>query len=287
MIICGAVSLTIGPANIGIFDIFISFYRGDNETIKIIIWEIRLPRTLLALSIGATLGMSGAALQGLVRNPLASPSLLGSSNFAALGAVVAIYFSSASQFPIMIFFSAIGTSILSVLVLMSISGQDSRILTLILSGLALSSLASALIALVLNLAPNPFAIVEITFWLLGSLSDRTFQQFWLALPFMCISWALLLMDRHVLLGLTLGEDTAKTLGFSLVQAKWRIAIGVAFGVGAAVAVSGVVGFVGLIVPHLLRPFVNYNPSKLILPSALAGGIFIGCRRLYCSPCPNS
>ncbi len=267
-------SLTIGPADISFWDILKGFQAGKHDTIPIIIWEIRLPRTLLALSIGATLGISGAALQGLVRNPLASPSLLGASNFAALGAVLAIYFASGAQYPIVIFVCAIGASIISVFILMVISGQDSRILTLILSGLALSSLASALTALVLNLAPNPFAIVEITFWLLGSLSDRTFQQFWLALPFMMICWVLLFMDKKVLLGLTLGEDTAKTLGFSISYAKWRIAIAVAFGVGAAVAVSGVIGFIGLVVPHLLRPFVNYNPAKLLLPSALAGALFL-------------
>ena len=268
------VSIMIGPANLSVLEIIYALLGFGEKSHQLIIWEIRLPRTLLGLCIGATLGISGAALQGLVRNPLASPSLLGASNFAALGAVIAIYFLSASQFPILISLSAILMATCSVVVLMMIAGRDSRVVTLLLSGLALSSLASALIALMLNMAPNPFAIVEITFWLLGSLSDRTLQQFWLALPFMLCCWLILLHERRTLLALTLGEDAAQTLGISLNYAKWRITIAVALGVGAAVAVSGVIGFVGLIVPHLVRPFVQYDPAKLLIPSAFTGGTLL-------------
>lgn len=273
-IVLSILSLAIGPADLGLSEVLKALAGQGREVDRIIIYEIRLPRTILAFVIGATLAVSGAALQGLVRNPLASPSLLGSSNFAALGAVVSIYFLSGTQYPLIVSLSAICFSVLSVFLLLYISGRDTRVMTLILAGLALSSLASALIALALNLSPNPFAVTEITFWLLGSLSDRTFSQVSLALPFMFVCWSLLLYDRKALLGFTLGEDVAHTLGISTRAAKWRISIAVAFGIGAAVAVSGVIGFIGLVIPHLVRPLVKYDPAKLLIPSAFAGACLL-------------
>ncbi len=272
--ILSLVSLAIGPADLGIFDVIQALIGQGRDVDQVIIYEIRLPRTLLAFLIGGTLAIAGAALQGLVRNPLASPSLLGSSNFAALGAVVSIYFFAGANYPVVISLCAIGFSIISVFLLLYIAGRDTRVMTLILAGLALSSLASALIALALNLSPNPFAVTEITFWLLGSLSDRTFEQVGLALPFMVICWSFLLYDRRALLAFTLGEDVAQTLGVSVNAAKWRIAVAVAFGVGAAVAVSGVIGFIGLVIPHLVRPLVKYDPARLLLPSAFAGACLL-------------
>ncbi len=267
-------SLVIGPADLSIMAVIQALAGLGEATHQIIVWEIRLPRTLLALMIGATLAMSGAALQGFVRNPLASPSLLGTSNFAAFGAVVAIYFGTSNLFSLAVPIAAITMSGISVVVLIVIAGRDSRMLTLILAGLALSSLASALTALALNLAPNPFAAVEITYWLLGSLADRSFEHVTLAAPFMIISWALLLYDRRALLALSLGEETAQTLGVALDRVRLRLVLALALGVGAAVAVSGIVGFVGLVVPHLMRPLVGYDPSRLLIPSALAGAALL-------------
>ncbi len=229
---------------------------------------------MLAFLIGATLAISGAAMQGLMRNPLASPSLLGSTNFAALGAVVVIYFFSARKEPIYIFVAAISMSMLSAFLLLRISGRDARVITLLLAGLALSSLASALVALALNLAPNAFAITEIAFCLLGSLSNRTNMEVLMACPFMLASWVILIVNRRALLAMTLGEEVAQTLGVSVQAAKWWIAIAVALGVGAAVSVSGVIGFIGLVVPHIVRPFVRYDPAKLLIPSALAGACLL-------------
>lgn len=268
------ISLTIGPADISPLAVLKAIAGSGVNVDQIIIWEIRLPRTLLAMMIGATLALSGAALQGFVRNPLASPSLLGSSNFAALGAVIAIYFGTSNVFSFAVPAAAITLSLLSILLLIVIAGRDSRILTLILTGLALSSLASALTALALNLAPNPFAAVEIAFWLLGSLSDRSFAHVSLAAPFMIICWLLLLYDGKALRALTLGEDTARSLGVAINLVRLRLALAVALGVGAAVAVSGVIAFVGLVVPHLMRPMVGYDPGKLLLPSALAGAALL-------------
>lgn len=267
-------SLSIGPSDLGFADVIGILAGGGDDMTRAIVWELRLPRTALALMIGGTLAMAGAALQGFVRNPLASPGLLGTTNFAALGAVLAMYFGTAAGFGLTVPLAAIGMAILSVAALVLIAGRDSRVLTLVLAGLALSSLASALTALALNLAPSPFAIAEISFWLLGSLADRSTEHLVLAAPFLIASWALLIADRRALLGLTLGEDTARSLGIGVRWARLRIIIAVALGTGAAVAVSGVIGFVGLIVPHLIRPFVGYDPARLLIPSALAGAALL-------------
>jgi len=269
-VVAALTSLAIGPAPLTLSEVAGALLGGGDEVARAIVWELRVPRTALALMIGATLAMSGAALQGFVRNPLASPGLLGATNFAALGAVLTLYFGGMGGFTLALPLSAIAMAGVSVAALIAIAGRDSRILTLILAGLALSSLASALVALALNLAPSPFAIMEITFWLLGSLSDRSTDHLLLAGPFMAASWVLLLHDRRTLLGLTLGEDTARSLGISVLVARLRIVLAVALGAGAAVAVAGVIGFVGLIVPHLVRPFVGYDPARLLIPSAIAG-----------------
>ncbi len=267
-------SLLTGPADIGLIEGISALSGGGAEVDRIIMWEIRLPRTVLAFLIGATLAVSGAAMQGLMRNPLASPSLLGASNFAALGAVIAIYFFAGQIEPIRIFVAAILMSLLSTFILLKIAGRDGQVITLLLAGLALTSLASALIALALNFAPNTFAITNITFWLLGSLSDKTRMEVFLAFPFMLGCWVILLANRKALLAITLGEEVAQTLGVSVRTAKWWIATAVALGVGAAVSVSGVVGFIGLVVPHIVRPLVRHDPAKLLIPSALAGACLL-------------
>ncbi|MGH1351501.1 MAG: FecCD family ABC transporter permease [Methyloligellaceae bacterium] len=267
-------SLMIGPSDISVLASFSALFGGGLEVDRVIMWELRMPRTLLAFLIGATLAMSGAAMQGLMRNPLASPSLLGSTNFAALGAVIAIFFFSANKQPIFVTLAAIFMSLFSAFLLFRISGRDSRVITLLLAGLALSSLASALVALALNLSPNAFAIAEIAFWLLGSLSNRTNTDVLLACPFMLISWVILIIYRRALLAMTLGEEVAQTLGVSVRAAKIWMAVAVALGVGAAVSVSGVIGFIGLVVPHIIRPFVRYDPARLLIPSALAGACLL-------------
>jgi len=273
-LLAALLSLLIGPAPLSPAEVLRALAGAGDEVTRAIVWELRVPRTALALLIGTTLAISGAALQGFVRNPLASPGLLGATNFAALGAVLTLYFGTVSGFTLALPLSAIAMAALSVAALVLIAGRDTRILTLILAGLALSSLASALVALALNLAPSPFAIMEITFWLLGSLSDRSMHHLLLAGPFMVASWALLLFDRRALLGLTLGEDTAHSLGVNVFAARLRIVLAVALGAGAAVAVAGVIGFMGLIVPHLVRPFVGYDPARLLIPSGVAGAALL-------------
>lgn len=267
-------SLLVGPAPLSVGDVLGACFGRGSDVIQIIVWDLRAPRTALALMIGATMAMAGATLQGQARNPLASPEILGASSFAALGAVLAMYSGVAMTFPLAVPLAAIFMSGVSVVALTLLAGRDSRILTLILAGLALSSLAGALTSLALSLSPNPFAVSEIAFWLLGSLANRSSEHLMLAGPFMAASWVLLIYDRKALLALTLGEDVARSLGVDVRRAQLRLMLAVAMGTGAAVAVSGVIGFVGLVTPHVIRPLVQYDPARLIAPSGLAGAALL-------------
>ncbi len=270
----GLASLLLGPAHLSPARILAALAGGGDETARIIVWELRLPRTLLALMIGATLGMAGAALQGYARNPLASPEILGIPNFAALGAVLAIYNGAFATVSFAVPLAAIGMAFAAAMLLMAIAGRATDLLTLVLAGLALSTVAGSLTSLALSLAPNPFAVTEIAFWLLGSLASRSNEHVLMAAPFMLASWVLILGERRSLLALTLDEDSAQSLGADLGRLRIKLALAVALGVGAAVAVAGAIGFIGLVVPHLVRPFVRYDPARLIVPSALAGAALL-------------
>lgn len=247
--------------------------HGDRIT-DAILFELRLPRTLLGLGVGAMLGLAGAALQGYLRNPLAEPSVLGASNAAALGAVCALYFGLAQVHPALLPLMAIASGLIALALLFLLAGQSESPLTLILAGIAVSTLAGAGISLALNLSPNPFAAMEIMTWLLGSLENRSFHHVWVALPCIVLGGALLFLDGRALDALTLGEEGASALGIDLRRARLRLLLGVAIGVGGAVAVSGSIGFVGLIVPHLVRPLTDRSPSAILLPSMLAGGLLL-------------
>ncbi len=267
-------SLFIGYAALPPGQVIGGLFGGGGDAASVIVREIRLPRMLLGLVAGAALGTSGAVLQGLLRNPLADASVTGVSAFAALGAVIAMYFGIATAWPLALPLLAITGALVSAALLFAVSARDSGILTLILAGVALSSLAGALTALALNLAPNPYAVSEIVFWLLGSIKDRSLQDFLLATPFVAVGVAILLTTGRSLDALTLGEDAAQSLGIDLRALARRTALGVALAVGGSVAVTGTIGFVGLVVPHLLRPFVGHQPSKLLLPSALGAALLI-------------
>ncbi|VBB68852.1 Vitamin B12 ABC transporter, permease component BtuC [invertebrate metagenome] len=224
--------------------------------------------------IGAALGASGAALQGLLRNPLAEPGLLGTSASAGLGAVLALYYGWAAVFPLALPIAAISTSAVGTLVLLLAAGWRAGSLTLILAGIAVSSLTLALTALAMNLASDPFAMGEMVLWLMGSLKDRSLEDVALAAPFVATGLVLLHGSGRGLDALTLGEDAAASLGIDMLRLRCRVVLGSALAVGAAVAVAGTVGFVGLIVPHLLRPLVRHYPSALLLPSALGGALLV-------------
>lgn len=247
--------------------------RGDMIASTIVL-ELRMPRMLLGLLVGAMLGLAGAALQGYLRNPLAEPSVLGASNAAAFGAVIALYFGLAALHPALLPLLSVAAGLAALAALFALSGKSESALTMILAGIAIATLAGAGISLALNLSPNPFAAMEIMNWLLGSLENRSFQHVWIALPCIVAGGALLLWDGRALDALTLGEDGARALGVNLAAVRWRLLIGVAIGVGGAVAVSGSIGFVGLIVPHLIRPFTDRSPSAILLPSAIGGALLL-------------
>ena len=241
---------------------------------RAILIELRLPRAILGRAVGAMLGLAGAALQGYLRNPLAEPSVLGASNGAALGAVVALYFGIAEWHAAALPVLAIAGALVTLALLFALAGRSESPLTLILAGIAVATLAGAGISLALNLSPNPFAAMEIMTWLLGSLEDRSFRHVLLALPCIAIGMALLAGQGRALDALTLGEDGATALGVNLRATRLRLMLGVAIGVGGAVAVSGAIGFVGLIVPHLVRPLTDRSPSAVLWPSALAGAALL-------------
>lgn len=271
---CAALSLGLGPAHLGFGRVLAALVGQGDQVAATIVWQLRLPRALLALLIGAMLGGAGAALQGYLRNPLADPGVLGTSSTAALGAVLALYygFAAVSQLTLPLF--AIAGAIVGLVPLLLLAARSEGPLALILAGVAIATAAGAGISLALNFAPNPFAAVEIMTWLMGSLADRSFVHVWLALPCVAIGLGLILLQGRALDALTLGEEGATALGIDLKRTRLLLLIGTAIGVGGAVAVSGAIGFVGLVVPHLVRPFTDARPSSLLLPSMLGGAALL-------------
>ncbi len=267
-------SLLTGPAGFGPGESLGALLTGRGEAVALVMREVRLPRALLAVMVGASLGLSGAALQGYLRNPLAEPGLIGVSGSAALGAVIALQTGFAAGFALALPLAALAGALVAVLLILALAGPRGGSLTLILAGIAISALAGALTSLVLNLSPNPFAVSETVFWMLGSLADRSFTHVWIALPFMAAGWALLSLTGRGLDALTLGEDAAAALGVGLTRLRLMLVLGTASAVGAATAVAGAIGFVGLVVPHLLRPLVGARPGRLLPASALGGAALV-------------
>jgi iron complex transport system permease protein len=267
-------SLAIGPVLLPPATVVAALFGAGDEAARAIVAEIRLPRAILSVMIGASLGLSGAALQGLLRNPLAAPSLFGAPSAAAFGAVVVIAVGAVDTLSFALPLAAIAGAFASVGLLILVAGPRASLLVLILAGIAISSLAAAGTALALNLAPNPFAALEIAFWLLGSLQDRSMCHVLIALPFVVAGAALLMMDRRAFRALALGEEAAASLGFDLRAVRLRVVVGVAMAVGAGVAVGGTIGFVGLVAPHLVRPFVRHDPGRLLVPAALSGAAML-------------
>ena len=267
-------SLGVGPVRLSPATVVDALFGGGSEVQRIIVQQIRLPRAILALAIGGILGLSGAALQGLLRNPLASPSLFGAPQAAAFGAVLMIALGLADVRSFALPAAAIVAAFVSVFVLLAIAGRNAGLLILILAGLAISSLAGAATSLTMNLSRNPFAALEIAFWLLGSLEDRSFRHVTLALPFIVVGAAILLSQRHAFRALSIGEETAQSLGVHVGRLRLLVILGVALGVGGAVAVAGAIGFIGLVAPHLMRPLIGYDPGRLLAPSALTGAALL-------------
>ncbi len=271
---CAVVSLCIGSTTIPLRTLWEAALGQGGPLVAMVLWEIRLPRLLLALLVGGSLGLAGAAMQGFLRNPLVEPGLLGVSGGAAFGAVLAFYSGLSGAFSFGLPLAGMAGAAGAVLLVVLFAGRGGSIQSLILAGVAVSAACGALTSLVLNLSPNPYAATEIIFWLLGSLADRTREQVALAAPLMVVGSVLLLGCGNALRALSLGEETAQSLGFPLSRVRLQVIAGTALAVGAAVSVTGAIGFVGLIVPHLLRPFAKGDPARLLPLSALGGALLL-------------
>lgn len=266
------VSLAVGYVPLNVVSALSDVVSGLDTVGALVLVELRLPRALLGLMVGFSLGATGAALQGLLRNPLADPGVMGVSGAAALGAVVAFYWGLAGALSIGLALGGLAGAGLATAALLLLARQGAGTTALILAGVAIGSLSGALTALALNLSPSPYAVMEVVFWLMGSLADRSLDHVLLAIPFMAVGWFLLLGAGRGLDALSLGEETAQSLGFDVMRLRVRLVLASAFAVGSAVAVSGAIGFVGLVVPHVLRPFVGHRPGPLVLASGLGGAV---------------
>ncbi|WP_231733320.1 MULTISPECIES: iron ABC transporter permease [unclassified Phenylobacterium] len=278
-------SLFLGRVNVSPQALLEGLFSSDANLAHLVITELRLPRTILAVLVGGALGLSGAVLQGLLRNPLAEPGLLGVSSGAAVGAVISIYFGLAAAFslatPLLGLAGALGAGALTFAL-----GRGGT-LSLILAGAAVSGLMAAFLAMALNFAPNPYAAFEMSIWMLGSLSQKSWDHILLAGPFIVAGILVLSTLGRSIDALALGEEQAASLGVDLDRTRVLALLGVGLAAGAATSVTGSIGFIGLIAPHLVRPFVGYEPRRTMLPSALFGAALllladIGTRVLHTS-----
>lgn len=247
--------------------------EADRPLALALLWELRLPRALLALAYGAMLGASGAAIQGLFANPLASPDLTGTTSGAALGAVVTAYLLGFAA-PLALAFGSVAGALGALLLLLALAGPRAETATLLLAGLAISALAGALTTLALALAPSPFAFYDAYEWLMGSLVDRSLEQAAFAAAPAVAAIALLLRLRSPLDSLTLGEEVAQSFGHDVRRLRIEIVCLTAVGVGACVAICGAIGFVGLVAPIFARRLTGGHPGRAIAPAALIGGLLM-------------
>ena len=267
-------SLLLGSVPIPLDRVLRALAFGGSEGDQLVVWDIRLPRSLAAAFVGAALGMSGAALQGLLRNPLAEPGILGVSATAALCASVTLYFGLAAGGPFVLPVAAVAGALLATFLVAAAALRTQSVVALILIGVGLSSFASALMALLMNLSPNPFSLADLVNWTLGTVANRSFQDLAFAAPFAFAGMAILLAMRRGLSALTLGEEAAAGLGVDLKKQRIAIIVGAGLATGASVALAGAIGFVGIVAPHLVRPFVRYDASRLLVPSALLGAVLL-------------
>ena len=268
-----ALSFFLGPSNLSPRALVAGLLDGHGPA-GVIAREIRLPRVLLALVVGGALGACGAALQGLFRNPLADPGVTGVTSSAGLGAVLALHFGWTLINPAYLPAFAISGALVSAAILYALSRSGAGTMAVVLGGVAVSSLATALMALALAMAPNPYALYEMVQWTMGDLRDLTLGDLAYAGPIMLVGVALLATAGRGLDALTLGDEAAESLGVDVRGLRGRVVIGVALAASAASATAGNVSFVGLVVPHLLRRFYGYEPGRLIIPSALGGAALV-------------
>lgn len=269
-----AAACMLGSTPIGATRVVAALLGQSPPGDAIVIWEIRLPRALAAFVVGAALGISGAALQGLLRNPLAEPGVLGVTASAALAATFTLYYGlaagSAFVLPMASIVGALGATALLAAAAMRIRS----VVTLILLGVGLSSFSAALMSLLLNLAPNPFSLSDMINWLLGSVANRSYDDLKITTPLVLAGMVILYLTRRGLSALTLGEEAASGIGLNLRRQRIAVVLGAGLATGAAVALAGAIGFVGIVAPHIVRPFVGYDPARSLVPSALLAGLIL-------------
>lgn len=266
---CFLGSTAMGPGRI-----FAALIGQGSAGDTIVVWEIRLPRALAALVVGAALGMSGAALQGLLRNPLAEPGVLGVTASAALAATFTLYYGFAAGSALVLPLASIAGALAATGLLAAAAIRITSVVTLILLGVGLSSFSAAAMSLLLNFAPNPFSLSDMINWLLGSVANRSYDDLMIATPFIFAGMAILLATSRGLSALTLGEEAASGVGLNLRRQRINVVLGAGLATGAAVALAGAIGFVGIVAPHVIRPFVGHDPARSLLPSALLAGLIL-------------
>ncbi len=264
----------LGSTPLSVDAVFKALAGLGPETEQVVIWSIRLPRALAALLVGFTLGVSGAALQGLLRNPLAEPGVLGVSATSTLAATVMIYFNVVHLSPWMLPLGAIAGALLATALLAAAASRTRSVVTLILIGFGLSSFAGAFMSLLLNVAPTPFTLADMVNWSLGSVANRSVDDIALALPFIVAGLALLLHERSGYRLLSLGEESAEALGLNPARLRPLTVLGTGLAVGAGISLAGAIGFVGLVAPHIVRPLVNHDPARSLLPAGLLAALLL-------------
>lgn len=267
-------ALLLGSAPIGLGDVLTALSGSGPASTATIVWDIRLPRALAAFVVGAGLGLAGAALQALLRNPLADPGVLGVSAMASLTASTALYFGLVALSAWVLPLAAIGGALLATALLALAALRTTSVVSLLLVGVGLSSFCGALMALLLNMAPNPFSLADLVNWMLGTVANRSLQDLTLALPFALVGAAIVLGQRAALSALALGEDAAHGVGVNVPRLRTLVVVGTGLVTGATVSLAGAVGFVGLLAPHAVRPLVGHDAGRALLPAALLGGVIV-------------
>lgn len=267
-------ALLLGSTPIGARRIGAALVGGGLPGDQVIVWLIRLPRALAAAAVGLALGASGAALQGLLRNPLAEPGVLGVSATSAFAATATLAFGLAATIPVALPLAAIAGALVATAILVVAAPRSGTVVTLILIGIGLSSFAGALMTLLMSLAPTPFALSDMIAWMLGSVANRSLADLALVAPFLAAGLALLLATRRGLAALTLGEEAAAGVGLDIARHRRLVVLGAALATGASVALAGAIGFVGIVAPHLVRPLVAHDPARTVLPAGLMGAVLL-------------
>jgi len=280
-------AIMLGSTPLGTRHILQALMGQGSPGDAIVLWEIRLPRAMAAYAVGAALGLSGAALQGLLRNPLAEPGVLGVSASASLFATFTLYFGFSAISSLVLPLAAIAGALVATSFLAVVALRVNSVIALILIGVGISSFSGALMTLLMNLAPNPFSLSDMVNWMMGTVANRSFEDILFAAPFLILGAVLILSSGRDLSAFTLGEEAASGIGVSLTTVRMKIVFGTGFCTGAAVAIAGAVGFVGIVAPHLVRPHVDHEPSATLLPSALLGGVILVAADIFIRVAPTT